>query len=853
MTVTSPMSLEELVAVVNARLEELDLGIVIELDADINEAINADQRERTFALVQLILDEYLVGDVAARLDLLAAQRDGSGARVVENDQGLYMEPMDDMDETDPEIVEERLRVLTGFLRAAQQHHDKVFALSAGLPPPHLRPVWVTRFLLRGLEAMTNRNVLPPLGVDLLNTAPLKQNLPPQQILINSNNIRRKQANPEWRADKDHALPPFSQLKFERDYDESVSGDIDSSISSSSSGDKDLYQHGIRNVREEAALKRVMIPIPESATIFAPPAPPPLPAGQVLPDNIHQLLNVTTLPNPPPAQINKNQVLDDSDVEEHDLKSSEFEKIDPDRLLPIREMHTTEVPPAPLTDIDLLHLAESLSPTIQPNSEELLKIIREISPESVVDQHGRSIDILKITRSHSPNNLSPTIEDFDDISAGVSKPEKSKKQPKEAENSIEMAMAGFGKKDSNEIENPNVDILKISKNGQDSPPEKEEVAFRIEETDALKVVQRNSPNSEDEENMANILKVGIGTSPNEGKLENTDMVRVQQGESPNKRNREMGSKKRPDSEHVKHEKQKIELESSEDEANEVDILKVRRGKSPTKNRTEENEAEQQGSDSEEKEKPEKPKRSRKEFSKYKPEPENNADFLKVSRGNSPNREKAAHGAANEDEETDAFEAGKREGESEEQPTDKKNEPENETDILKVSKKAINRRADGDSEELTKHEKPEIRNKNIASKAALKDAPNVKYYYPPKTHLPLPVCFYNPTGYACCNVKLNNLIENTYSEIKASPKYNACNIQIIANKIQEAAQNEFSHPFETVAALGDFAQNVHFAGDLVCKVEIDGKYMLAYGSPYKADMAHNATGPMMQRLALFSLRI
>ncbi|CAJ0563856.1 unnamed protein product, partial [Mesorhabditis spiculigera] len=86
MTVTWPMSLEELVAVVNARLEELDLGIIIELDADINEAINADKRERTFALVQLILDEYLVGDVAARLDLLAAQRDGSGARVVENDQ-----------------------------------------------------------------------------------------------------------------------------------------------------------------------------------------------------------------------------------------------------------------------------------------------------------------------------------------------------------------------------------------------------------------------------------------------------------------------------------------------------------------------------------------------------------------------------------------------------------------------------------------------------------------------------------------------------------------------------------------------------------------------------------------------
>ncbi|PIO71568.1 hypothetical protein TELCIR_06533 [Teladorsagia circumcincta] len=47
--------------------------------------------------------------------------------------------------------------------------------------------------------------------------------------------------------------------------------------------------------------------------------------------------------------------------------------------------------------------------------------------------------------------------------------------------------------------------------------------------------------------------------------------------------------------------------------------------------------------------------------------------------------------------------------------------------------------------------------------------------------------------------------------------------------------FGHPFESVVALSDFAQNVHFAGDLVCKVEIDGKYMLTYATPYDADHA------------------
>ncbi|VDM79390.1 unnamed protein product [Strongylus vulgaris] len=47
--------------------------------------------------------------------------------------------------------------------------------------------------------------------------------------------------------------------------------------------------------------------------------------------------------------------------------------------------------------------------------------------------------------------------------------------------------------------------------------------------------------------------------------------------------------------------------------------------------------------------------------------------------------------------------------------------------------------------------------------------------------------------------------------------------------------FGHPFESIVALSDFAQNVHFAGDLVCKVEIDGKYMLTYATPYDADHA------------------
>ncbi|KHJ88939.1 ground-like domain protein, partial [Oesophagostomum dentatum] len=121
------------------------------------------------------------------------------------------------------------------------------------------------------------------------------------------------------------------------------------------------------------------------------------------------------------------------------------------------------------------------------------------------------------------------------------------------------------------------------------------------------------------------------------------------------------------------------------------------------------------------------------------------------------------------------------------------------------------------------------------ASLKDAPNAKYYYPPKIMVPLPSCFYNPSGYVCCNLQLNNLIEDTFEEIKNVQTYSACNIAKMANIIQEKSEKMFGHPFESIVALSDFAQNVHFAGDLVCKVEIDGKYMLTYATPYDADHA------------------
>uniref|UniRef100_A0A1I7TFA2 Ground-like domain-containing protein n=1 Tax=Caenorhabditis tropicalis TaxID=1561998 RepID=A0A1I7TFA2_9PELO len=135
----------------------------------------------------------------------------------------------------------------------------------------------------------------------------------------------------------------------------------------------------------------------------------------------------------------------------------------------------------------------------------------------------------------------------------------------------------------------------------------------------------------------------------------------------------------------------------------------------------------------------------------------------------------------------------------------------------------------------------------------DKPNVKYSYPPKDTLPLQTCFHNPSGYVCCNLELNNVVESTYKEIKESPNFNACNLQVIANKLQRASEKMFEHPFESVVSHADFAQNINFAGDLVCKLEIDGKYMIAYGTPYHADDAVGPQGPDGNPLPVRSLKL
>uniref|UniRef100_A0A0N5AKN9 Ground-like domain-containing protein n=1 Tax=Syphacia muris TaxID=451379 RepID=A0A0N5AKN9_9BILA len=112
------------------------------------------------------------------------------------------------------------------------------------------------------------------------------------------------------------------------------------------------------------------------------------------------------------------------------------------------------------------------------------------------------------------------------------------------------------------------------------------------------------------------------------------------------------------------------------------------------------------------------------------------------------------------------------------------------------------------------------------------PAVPYYYPPRQRFPLPKCFHNPTGYVCCSERLNELMVNTYTTLEANPRFHICNIAAVASAVQTKAEKHFNTSFEVIAGFEDFAQKIHFSADLVCKIELGGKYVLAYATAENA---------------------
>jgi hypothetical protein len=70
-------------------------------------------------------------------------------------------------------------------------------------------------------------------------------------------------------------------------------------------------------------------------------------------------------------------------------------------------------------------------------------------------------------------------------------------------------------------------------------------------------------------------------------------------------------------------------------------------------------------------------------------------------------------------------------------------------------------------------------------------------------------------------------DTFMQLKTSrPQWSSCNIQKIATEVQRNAEQKYGTEFEVIVGIGDYASKSHFYSDLICKIEADGKFILAY---------------------------
>ncbi|KAI1718486.1 ground-like domain-containing protein [Ditylenchus destructor] len=116
-------------------------------------------------------------------------------------------------------------------------------------------------------------------------------------------------------------------------------------------------------------------------------------------------------------------------------------------------------------------------------------------------------------------------------------------------------------------------------------------------------------------------------------------------------------------------------------------------------------------------------------------------------------------------------------------------------------------------------------------------------------PLPECYTDDSNFMCCNKQLEELMKSAYNGLVGSTyNFNRCNVQKMANTIQKAAEERFNTTFEVLAGGGDFASKSHFYDNYICKIEMEGRFLLAYASPKPEEPTSpedsGVVGPMPQ---------
>ncbi|VDN60430.1 unnamed protein product [Dracunculus medinensis] len=83
--------------------------------------------------------------------------------------------------------------------------------------------------------------------------------------------------------------------------------------------------------------------------------------------------------------------------------------------------------------------------------------------------------------------------------------------------------------------------------------------------------------------------------------------------------------------------------------------------------------------------------------------------------------------------------------------------------------------------------------------------------------------------CCNKTLEEMMHQSYQELRNERNWQSKLCICDSHRIATHAEKFFNHSFETVVSGGDFAAKVHYHSSFLCKIEMHGTYMLAYGTP------------------------
>ncbi|KAI6227850.1 Ground-like domain-containing protein [Aphelenchoides besseyi] len=102
---------------------------------------------------------------------------------------------------------------------------------------------------------------------------------------------------------------------------------------------------------------------------------------------------------------------------------------------------------------------------------------------------------------------------------------------------------------------------------------------------------------------------------------------------------------------------------------------------------------------------------------------------------------------------------------------------------------------------------------------------------RPNYPLPSCYTNNYGFMCCNNEVEDGMVRSFNELRESrADWSSCNLQQISNRVQQNLEREYNTTFEVVVGVGDYASRSHFWSNLICKVELDGKFILSYATPH-----------------------